>query len=428
MFLVEYLQPQLIVELGTHTGNSFNSFCQAVKQFGIESTCYAVDSWVGDDQAGLYGDEVYKSLKAYHDYHYPNISSLIRKYFDEAIKDFRDESIELLHIDGCHTYEAVKHDFNTWLPKVRDSGVILLHDTQVRRRDFGVYKFFEEIIANTDYWFEFSHSNGLGIWVKGTPSQSIADLLFTLRTFHAPAQLFRYLGEKIQFSHSRTYDHIAMERFLQDPNRFGQVYVDQGNGFNETDSTRLPLVGSEVALDFDLQRFEKILLIRLDPINDVAQLCIDSLKLLDKNGSSISVQLRSNATFIKGNQYNFDTEDPQIEVHFPEGQKPYRLLTKITFNSVGQDAYRVIHRILGIQQKLALYKLEVQGSSHDVRALLERLQEHVNELHTGYRKLKLANEDVTKKLYNHKLEYSKSFDFINESMRNRESAMNSIHL
>lgn len=40
-----------------------------------------------------------------------------------------DEPIELLFIDGAHQYELVKQDFERWVPKVVDGGVVALHDT-----------------------------------------------------------------------------------------------------------------------------------------------------------------------------------------------------------------------------------------------------------------------------------------------------------
>ncbi len=165
-WLVAAMRPGLVVELGTHTGISFVAFCQAVQRLALPTRCVAVDTWEGDDHTGAYDDAVHRELEAFTTARFADIATLRRARFDEALGDFADGSIDLLHIDGFHTYEAVRHDFDTWRPKLSARGVALFHDIAVRERDFGVWRFWAEVTAGLPH-FAFAHAHGLGVLAVG---------------------------------------------------------------------------------------------------------------------------------------------------------------------------------------------------------------------------------------------------------------------
>lgn len=165
--LVFNYKPKLIVELGTYYGTSIFSFCQAIKDYGFDTKVCAIDLWKGDINSGFYLNDVYKFVKHISKKYYNEVDlNLMKMSFDDAVSNFEDNSIDILHIDGEHTYEAVLNDYNKWKGKVSLSGILLFHDICVK--EFGVRKVFD--IAKKEnsksLILEFEHNYGLGVIIK----------------------------------------------------------------------------------------------------------------------------------------------------------------------------------------------------------------------------------------------------------------------
>jgi hypothetical protein len=204
--LVEALRPEVIVELGSQAGLSYFCFCQSALENDVPARCFAVDTWAGDEHTGTYDDRTYQSVSSHNEAHYASFSTLLRMRFEEAIHRFEDGSIDLLHIDGFHTYEAVREDFETWSPKVRPGGVVLFHDIAARMMDFGAWRYWKELEPQYDS-FMFHHGFGLGVLRMpggGVSEAPLLRLLFDstpeekaqLRAFYVHAAEFQDLLRK----------------------------------------------------------------------------------------------------------------------------------------------------------------------------------------------------------------------------------------
>jgi hypothetical protein len=196
-WIVQATAPSILVELGTHTGVSYSAFCQAVIWGRLGTRCHAVDTWRGDRHSGEYGEDVFEEFRRFHDERFGAVSTLLRCTFDEALGKMADRSIDLLHIDGAHGYEDVRHDYESWLPKLSSRAMVLLHDINERREDFGVWQLWEEL-RGQHRSFEFLHGHGLGVLCVGEAAPAPVAALCALNAGAAAVvrQRFFRLGER----------------------------------------------------------------------------------------------------------------------------------------------------------------------------------------------------------------------------------------
>lgn len=238
-WLVETVKPDCLVELGTHYGHSYFSFCESVDNNRLPTRCYAVDTWEGDEHAGLYSEHVFDVVRQHHDENFKDFSKLLRMTFDEAVDNFADGDVDFLHIDGLHSYEAVRHDFETWLPKLSNRAVVLFHDTNVRERDFGVWKLWSELKEHYPHII-FEHSFGLGVLFVGKEQpEAVLELVNEWSQPEGHAFIRKYftkLGEVIEQQWVITQLHEAVANANQEVAKRDDLVKALNNDIRERDS------------------------------------------------------------------------------------------------------------------------------------------------------------------------------------------------
>lgn len=103
-----------VVEVGSYKGRSTHALLS-----GCPGKVYAVDHWIMmfGPRAGHFREGALATFKE-NVGHFKNLN-IIQASSLEAVSAFNDTSIDMVFIDGDHSYEGINADILAWLPKAR---------------------------------------------------------------------------------------------------------------------------------------------------------------------------------------------------------------------------------------------------------------------------------------------------------------------
>jgi predicted O-methyltransferase YrrM len=152
--LLKKHQPRNILEIGSESGGTFYLWCQLAKIGGLK---ISLDLPSGDSGSGTYRDPVALAERTAQ---FKGWSANVRVVTGDshALETWREvnkflgphaPTLDFLFIDGDHSYEGVKKDFEDYRCFVRPGGLIAFHDIVDsefhRKRGCQVAKFWEEL-------------------------------------------------------------------------------------------------------------------------------------------------------------------------------------------------------------------------------------------------------------------------------------------
>jgi predicted O-methyltransferase YrrM len=145
--LINLTHPKFCVEIGVYKGSSLFSFAEVLEKNG--GKIIGIDPWsfemsknelLDKDYENYLYNEILKGQETFNliysgvceiieNNDLSKTISLIRKPSEEVSIDFKNESIDILHIDGNHNEPNVSRDIILYLPLVKKGGYIIMDDS-----------------------------------------------------------------------------------------------------------------------------------------------------------------------------------------------------------------------------------------------------------------------------------------------------------
>lgn len=130
--LIREQKPTTVVEIGSYLGRSTIFFALALRSTGSSGRVVAIDPHTGDRQQleGLSADR----LPTYELFRQHCRAAQVEDVVDARVMTSSEAAagwkspVDLLFVDGWHSYDGVLEDGRNWLPHLSPNGVVLFDD------------------------------------------------------------------------------------------------------------------------------------------------------------------------------------------------------------------------------------------------------------------------------------------------------------
>lgn len=154
-----YLKGSHLNGLGVEIGVQRGEYSEEILKNSNLTRLYSIDPWLQFNDI----NDTSNCTQSEHDDNYLQTVILLKKFKSrsvilrmqsiDAVLHFPDNTLDFVHIDGNHTYQAVKQDLIDWWPKMRKNGLFSGHDYLngiYHNTEFGVKQAVDEFVAKNN--------------------------------------------------------------------------------------------------------------------------------------------------------------------------------------------------------------------------------------------------------------------------------------
>ncbi len=163
-------KPKVVIEIGTAQGGTLFLFCRVASQ---DATIISIDLPGGSFGGGYpwWRIPLYKAFRSpKQELHLIRADSHCKATLEQVSQILNGKKVDFLFIDGDHSHDGVRMDFEMFSPLVKNGGLIAFHDIVLHPPETGceVSKFWDEIKQSGKEFAEIVSDRNQGMGGIGT--------------------------------------------------------------------------------------------------------------------------------------------------------------------------------------------------------------------------------------------------------------------